>query len=109
MPATARERVRAERLSQRAAGLAGALRGAGPGAMEPMQTSLDRVRSATLVVAGALDSTGLERAEEVAAGIPDAQLEVIDDAGHAPHLEQPERFGRLVNAFLAPSPATASR
>jgi pimeloyl-ACP methyl ester carboxylesterase len=36
----------------------------------------------------------------VAAGIPGARLGVIDGSGHTPHLEQPDRFMRLVDEAL---------
>jgi pimeloyl-ACP methyl ester carboxylesterase len=58
-------------------------------------------------VAGALDPTGLERARAVAAGIPGARLEVIGDAGHAPHLETPDTFIRTTDDFLSASCTTA--
>jgi pimeloyl-ACP methyl ester carboxylesterase len=33
------------------------------------------------------------------AALPDARMEVIEDAGHYPHWEQPERFAEVVGAF----------
>ncbi len=60
------------------------------------------VDASTLVVVGSQDAlTGLEGARAVAASIPGARLEVIQDAGHAPHLETPMTFARIVSAFLA--------
>jgi len=93
-------RLRAERLRNRSTGLAGSLRGAGLGAMEPLHDRLSGVRMPTLVVAGALDPVGRARAESVAAGIPGARLEIVTGAGHAPHLETPTRFRSLVMTFL---------
>jgi len=40
-------------------------------------------------------------AEEFARRLPGARSEVVKDAGHAPHLEQPLAAARLVAAFLA--------
>ncbi len=63
--------------------------------MEPVHDRLGEVRAPTLVIAGARDRTGCERAVAIAAGIPGARLETITEAGHAPHLETPNRFRRL--------------
>jgi 2-succinyl-6-hydroxy-2,4-cyclohexadiene-1-carboxylate synthase len=96
----ARATLRHERLRHEPRGLAASLRGAGQGAMSPLHDRLDHIDVPTLVLAGALDTTGLERARIVADGIPDARLEVIASAGHSPHLEAPAEFGRLVDAHL---------
>lgn len=95
-----RARLRATRLRNRPEGLAGSLRGAGQGAMEPIHDRLGGIRAPTLVVAGELDPIGVARAREVAAAIPGARLEVIPGAGHAAHRETPAAFRRLVSRFL---------
>jgi pimeloyl-ACP methyl ester carboxylesterase len=46
--------------------------------------------------------------------LPDSRLEIFDDAGHFPHVEQPQRFAYLVHDFLdtttpAPVDATSMR
>ena len=106
LPEERRAIVRRERLANRPDGLAASLRGAGQGVMEPLHDRLGAVAAPTLVVAGALDHAGLDRARAVAAGIPDARLAVVPDAGHRIHLEQPARFRRLVLEFLTEVPAT---
>src|SRR5204863_1443788 len=88
--ATVRKRLREERLANRAAGLAASLRGAGQGTAPPVGRLLGRIDMPTLVVCGAADSIGLQRAKHVAAGIGGARLTVIPGAGHTPHLERPE-------------------
>jgi pimeloyl-ACP methyl ester carboxylesterase len=52
------------------------------------------------VITGALDDRARPRAEQVAAGIPNARLAVVDGSGHTPHDEQPCRFRRLALDFL---------
>jgi 2-succinyl-6-hydroxy-2,4-cyclohexadiene-1-carboxylate synthase len=94
-------RLRTERLAHDPRGLAASLRGAGQGVMVPLHDRLAVVDCPALVIAGALDPVGLKRAGEVAAGLPAARLEVVPDAGHAPHLEQPEAFLRLAGEHLA--------
>ena len=105
LPPSRAARLRSERLRNRPAGLAASLRGAGQGSMEPLHANLAGIRTPTLVIAGALDPTGLARAEGVAAGIPGARLEVVSLAGHTPHIETPSRFRALVVDFLKEDPA----
>ena len=100
LPRATAARLRQTRLRNRPAGLAASLRGAGQGAMEPLFDRLSDVAAPTLVITGALDSTGRSRAEVVATGIPGARLEVIAAAGHAPHIETPTDFRSRVLAFL---------
>lgn len=105
LPPAARARLRADRLRNRPSGLAANLRGAGQGTAPALHDRLGAVASPTLVVAGALDPSGLARAQVVTAGIPGTRLTVVAGAGHAPHLERPATFHRLVCEFLDP-PAT---
>jgi 2-succinyl-6-hydroxy-2,4-cyclohexadiene-1-carboxylate synthase len=108
LPDTARRRLRAERLANRAHGLAASLRGAGQGVEPPIAGRLREVHAPTLVIAGALDAVGRDRAAEVASALPDARLEIVPDAGHTPHLERPLAFRRLVGAFLNGMPTGRS-
>lgn len=100
LPRARAVRLRADRLRNRPDGLAASLRSAGQGSMEPLQPRLAEVRSPTLIIAGALDPIGRQRAESVAAGIRGARLETIDRAGHVPHLETSALFRHLVIDFL---------
>jgi len=90
-------------LANRPGALAASLRGAGQGAMEPLFERLPQIRQPTLVMAGALDERGLGRAREIAGRLPHARLEIVPDAGHAPHLEAPVTFRRVVVEFLMPA------
>jgi 2-succinyl-6-hydroxy-2,4-cyclohexadiene-1-carboxylate synthase len=100
LPAATQARFRAGRLRNRPDGLAASLRGAGQGAMEPLHERLAGIAVPVLVVAGALDPTGVERARTIATGIPGARLAVLDGAGHAAHRESPAAFRRLTLEFL---------
>jgi 3-oxoadipate enol-lactonase len=67
--------------------------------LSPVMRNVD---AATLVIVGSEDAlTGVGQARIVAEGVPGARLEVIDGAGHGPHLETPMAFARLVSSFLA--------
>jgi pimeloyl-ACP methyl ester carboxylesterase len=62
---------------------------------------IHRVTAPTLLVWGAADRlVPRAYAQEFAGRLPDARLEVVAGAGHAPHLEQPEATARVVGAFL---------
>lgn len=61
---------------------------------------LESVLVPVLVVHGADDQlTPLARAEEFARGFAGARLEVVEQAGHIPQLEQPARIHALLAAF----------
>lgn len=98
-------RQRGIRLANDPLALAASLRAAGQGSMEPLHARLPALRHPTLIVAGRLDRPGCDRAQRIAAAIPDARLELVDDAGHTPHLERPDAFRRIVLAFLQEDPA----
>ncbi len=104
----ARERVRAERLANRAHGLANSLRGGGTGAQPPLHDRLSYVQAPTLLLAGELDTKFAGIAEEMARSLPDATMHLIEGAGHAAHLERPEAFGAEVLDFLRRVHAGAS-
>ena len=89
------------RLTNTAAGLASSLRQAGTGTQEPLWGRLGELRMPVLVVAGSLDPKFVAAAERLAAAIgPNATLRVVDGAGHAVPLEQPEQFADLVADFV---------
>ena len=61
---------------------------------------LHRVNVPTLVIWGASDRLVTpDYGRKLAACIPGAKFELIEGAGHAPNVEQPEKFFTLVNAF----------
>jgi 2-succinyl-6-hydroxy-2,4-cyclohexadiene-1-carboxylate synthase len=100
LPPARATHLRAERLRNRPAGLAASLRGAGQGSMAPLHDRLATIHTPTLVIAGALDTTGRARAEAVAACIPGARIEIVGGAGHTPHLETPAIFRSIALEYL---------
>jgi 2-succinyl-6-hydroxy-2,4-cyclohexadiene-1-carboxylate synthase len=105
LPEAARRRLRAERLANRARRLAASLRGAGQGVGPPIVHRLAEIHAPALVIAGALDPVGHDRAAMVASALPDARLAIVPGVGHSPHLERPAAFRQLVLAFLDAVPA----
>ncbi len=63
---------------------------------------LHEIGAPTLVIVGRHDwITPLEASEEIAAGIPNAELVVFENSGHSPQQEEHERFVEVVREFLA--------
>ncbi|WP_163846668.1 alpha/beta fold hydrolase [Pseudooceanicola aestuarii] len=66
------------------------------------QAALRRLRAPTLVLCGAADTlTPPSRHEFMARMIPDAELAVLDGAGHLPTLEQPDTVRAALQRWLA--------
>lgn len=90
-------------------GLAASLRLMGTGTQEPLWDALDALRMPALLVAGERDEkfTALAHRLRDAWGGP-AEVAIVEDAGHACHLEQPEAFLDVVLPFLDGDQRTAS-
>lgn len=65
-----------------------------------LKKRIHRIKAPTLLVWGKDDQfVPAVYADEFARRLPGARLEVIEKAGHAPHLEQPDTVARLVREF----------
>ena len=93
-------RARAQRLSNRTHGLAQSLRGMGTGAQPALHARLPSLRVPILFVAGSLDAKFAAIASGLASRLPDARAQLVPDAGHACHLEQPEAFLSIARRFF---------
>lgn len=68
---------------------------------EDQRPILSAITVPTLVVMGADDAMiPRDRAEEVVAAVPGAELAVIPDCGHLPPIEAPEALAELLSAWL---------
>lgn len=94
-----RASLRAQRLANSAVGLANSLRGAGAGVDGPVLDRAREITARTLILAGQLDTQYIDHGQLLARAIPNSRLEIIPDAGHAIHLEQPEAVIREITAF----------
>ena len=99
-PASARQELRRQRLRNDPLGLANSLRGMGAGAQQPVFDRLGELRTPALLLAGALDEKYCAFARRAALALPCARLQIVPDAGHAVHLEQPQAFVGAVREFL---------
>jgi len=94
------ERQRPGRLAQEPTALASLLRTAGQGALDPVWDELPSLTQPLLVVAGARDERYCEAARRIAELAPRGRAEIVEEAGHAAHLQRPEALARLLTNFL---------
>jgi 2-succinyl-6-hydroxy-2,4-cyclohexadiene-1-carboxylate synthase len=92
LPETIRDRLRAQRLSNRADGLALSLRGMGTGAQPSYWEALPALSMPVRLLAGALDSKFVATAWQMHAAITHSTLAIVPAAGHTIHLEQPDAW-----------------
>jgi len=90
--------ARADRLRNRPAGLAAAVRGIGTGAMAPLWGRLGELAMPVALIVGERDAKFRAIAERMAGAIPDAALVVVPGAGHAPQLEAPGAVAAALSA-----------
>ncbi len=93
---------RTERLENTVEGLQSSLEWAGTGSQDPSWHRLHRLAMPVLVVAGAEDRKFSALAERMVTEVGDnATLALVEGAGHAAHLEQPDRFLAILQPWLA--------
>jgi 2-succinyl-6-hydroxy-2,4-cyclohexadiene-1-carboxylate synthase len=95
-----RAALRAGRLQNNPIGLANSLRGLGSGSQPPLWDRLPDLAAPTLLVVGCDDAKFSDLARRMAEAVPDNELLLVHNAGHAVHLEQPAVFARLVRDYL---------
>src|SRR5579883_2019656 len=99
LPPERRAALRAQRLTNRASGLANSLRGVGTGVQPALHERLGTLNLPVLLLAGELDSKFCQIARQMARSTPRARLQIVPGAGHTIHLEQPALFAGLVDEF----------
>ncbi len=92
--------ARQQRLQNDPEGLAGSLRGAGSGNQPSLWRELDRVAGPVLLVVGEEDAKFRSLAIRMAAGMADARIAVLPEAGHAAHVENQAATVMAVRSFL---------
>ena len=94
------EAQRSGRLSHDQRSLALLLRTAGQGALEPVWHDLRSFELPLLAIAGARDDGYTRAAKRIASTAPNGRLAIVEEAGHAPQLQQPDEVARLISEFL---------
>ena len=94
------EEQRPGRLSHEPRSLALLLRTAGQGALDPVWHELRTFEVPLLAIAGARDDGYSAAAKRIASTAPRARFAIVEDAGHAPQLQQPAAVASLIAEFL---------
>jgi 2-succinyl-6-hydroxy-2,4-cyclohexadiene-1-carboxylate synthase len=94
------EAQRPGRLSQDQRSLALLLRTAGQGALQPVWHELSQLELPLLAIAGARDDGYTRAAKRLASTAPRGRAAIVEDAGHAAHLQRPDEVARLLSEFL---------
>lgn len=71
-----------------------------PGRQPPLWDRLDGLSMPTLLLAGALDPAYTAVVTQMGQKFRQATIEIMPDAGHNIHLEQPENFSQIIREFL---------
>jgi 2-succinyl-6-hydroxy-2,4-cyclohexadiene-1-carboxylate synthase len=80
--------------------LAQSLRRCGTGTQLPVWENLAELTIPILLVSGEDDTKFTEIACRMYAALPQSRLEIIEGAGHSPHLEQPQAFEKILREWL---------
>ena len=102
---TLRARQRRIRLAQDPAGLEISLRAMGTGVQPWLGGRLGELTMPLTFAAGGLDAKFAAIARRMHRAAPGSRLQIVDDAGHALHLEAPERMAALLEALCRRCPA----
>ena len=94
------EGQRAGRLAHDPRELALLLRTAGQGVLDPVWHELRALELPLLAIAGARDDGYSAAARRLASVAPLGQAAIVEEAGHAAQLQQPERVASLIAEFL---------
>ena len=90
--------ARAQRLGNDPVALARSLRANSTGRMRPLHHDLAGCTMPVALIAGADDEKFVAIARELAAALPSATVHVVEGAGHAAHLEQPDAVAAAILA-----------
>ena len=93
--------IKEQRLQNSPAGLANSLSGLGTGSQPSYWERLEECQAKVLLLAGEEDPKFVKIAENMKRLMKNAQYVKISGAGHAIHVEQPRKFGKIVSEFLS--------
>lgn len=100
LPNETKQKVRDERLNQSAEGLAMSLLSMGTGQQPSWWGRLSELKLPVLLLAGKYDAKFIGINKLMVKHMQQASLRLIENAGHAIHVEQPQIFGKIVIGFL---------
>lgn len=92
--------VRSERLAQTEQGLSSSLRSMGTGKQPSWWNDLHQLSMPVLLLTGSYDDKFIQVNQDMNRRLPNSTLKIIEQAGHAIHVEQSDIFGKIVMAFI---------
>ncbi|WP_121643142.1 2-succinyl-6-hydroxy-2,4-cyclohexadiene-1-carboxylate synthase [Bacillus vallismortis] len=95
-----RHRIRAGRLRNNEIGLANSLIGMGTGSQPSWWSRVEDLTMPVLLICGEWDEKFCAINQEVHKKLPSSKIEIVPNAGHTVHVEQPRLFGKIVSGFL---------
>ncbi|WP_026693572.1 2-succinyl-6-hydroxy-2,4-cyclohexadiene-1-carboxylate synthase [Peribacillus kribbensis] len=101
LPAEKRDAVKKQRLKNSEQGLANSLTGMGTGSQPSWWGTLGKLEFPVMLITGEWDDKFCRIADKMADLLVNAEWKIIEKAGHAIHVEQPEKFGKIVSGFLS--------
>lgn len=101
IPESIRLRIKEQRKLNSTKGLSNSLIGMGTGAQPSAWNEIENYKGEVLFITGALDKKFVSIAEEMVKKVKNSDWVNVDGCGHAIHVEQPEKFGTIVNGFLS--------
>lgn len=100
LPLEQRVSIREQRLSNSPVGLANSLLGMGTGSQPSWWETLENMMVPVLLVTGELDVKFCKIAERMQQRLNNCEWITINDVGHAIHVEDGDKFGKIVIEFL---------
>ena len=104
LPQHLQQAIREERLQQNEQGLANSLRGIGTGMMPPLWGKLHTLSLPVTLITGALDTKFVDIAREMATFTRKVRHLIVNDVGHAIHVENPSEFATIVKETISLNP-----
>jgi 2-succinyl-6-hydroxy-2,4-cyclohexadiene-1-carboxylate synthase len=101
LPSATQQKIREQRLDNSPTGLSNSLLGMGTGSQPSWWEKLSGLSCEVLLLTGAEDQKFCAIAERMMKELKNSSWIVIEDSGHAIHVEKPEKFGTIVSDFLS--------
>jgi 2-succinyl-6-hydroxy-2,4-cyclohexadiene-1-carboxylate synthase len=100
LPSVKQENVRKQRLQQSPVGLSNSLKGMGTGAQPSWWATLGNLIVPVIILVGELDRKFVQIAQDMIDENPDFEIFTFIDTGHAIHVEEPRKFGTIIEEVL---------
>ena len=100
LPTDIQNQIRSQRLQNDPNGLANSLKGFGTGRQPSWWHKLQELDVPVLLMSGELDEKFCKIADEMNRLFPKSKTVEIKEAGHAIHVEEPDKFDTIVKKFL---------